>query len=128
MRVNRRLAGIALSVIVVGSLTATIAWLWRASHSPREFVLIVENKSTLPVEQIKLFGTALKHEALLQQLLPGQTVSVSAAINSSGPLRVEVSQRLTRIDTYIAKDSAILEDLNQRLVIHDGNRFLIFKD
>lgn len=119
---------IALALLVVIVLLLSIVWMIQQTSAPRQFVLVVENQSSQMVDQVRLFGSALEADALLFKLDSEQSSKISVAIKKSGTLRFEVSQGYNRIDTYIVEDTLVLDDLSQRLVIHDNNRFLIAND
>ena len=115
-----------LPIIVVGLiLVFTLSWMYWHSSQPRRFTLEVANRSAKPVDQVRLFGTALNQDALLLKLDPEQSRLMTVSINKTGTLRVEISQDMNRIDTYIVEDTRILDDLSQRLTIEADNRFLL---
>lgn len=116
-----------LAVVLI-ALAAIILWYAiRPFTQPKHFLLNVDNRSGKPVDRIRLFGSALQKEGLLTNLPPDASGSLNVAIGSSGSLRVEVSQGLNRIDTFIARDTGKLHKLNRHLVVYDGHRFILDK-
>lgn len=114
-----------LFIAVVLLLVLVLGWLAQLVNQPREFSLSVINQSGVNVDQVRLFGTALEHDAVLLNLQSGQAVELETTILASGTLRVEISQGLNRIDSHIVEDTRILEALSQQLTIEPGNRFLL---
>lgn len=106
-------------------LLAAILWVVNVNQQPRQFTLQVTNQSGLLVDQVRLFGTALENEAVLLNLPPQADVELQTAINTSGTLRVEITQGLNRIDSPIVEDTRLLTVLSQQLTIEPGNRFLL---
>lgn len=116
---------IAVVLLLVLVLVLVLGWLAQLVNQPREFSLSVINQSGVNVDQVRLFGTALEHDAVLLNLQSGQAVELETTILASGTLRVEISQGLNRIDSHIVEDTRILEALSQQLTIEPGNRFLL---
>lgn len=121
MKVSRKYKYI-VAIAVLLALSAAGLWF---TLLPRQFVLIVNNNSTVPVEQLRLFGSALSNELLLANIAPGQSYSIELPLAATGDLRYEVKQGLTRADALISSDVAALETEQQQLTIYPQHRFIL---
>lgn len=100
-------------------------WFQQRGTQPRQFHLLVINRSETMVEQVRLFGSALEQDVVLLNIAPQQPFQLEAPIMSQGTLKVEISQGLNRIDGPIVEDTRVLESFSQRLTIEPNNRFIL---
>ncbi len=111
-------------ITLVVLLAVLTAGLWLA-FLPRQIVFTISNQSGLPVEQLRLFGSALSNDLILANIAAGQSYSIELLLKPSGELRYEVRQGLTRADALISSDVAALEADQQQLTIYPQNRFIL---
>lgn len=91
----------------------------------KTYRLVLSNQSTISVDSIRVFGSALEQEYLIENLVVGTEQTLSLTLAKRGTLKYEVQQGTTRVDTFIVKDVSTLEHFHQQLTVEPGNRFLM---
>jgi hypothetical protein len=111
-------------VLAIVLLLVAAFLLWRLQYVD-EYQLEIINGSQYPVDQVRLFGSAVVEQRLSTALAPGDSASILVQLHKTGAIRFEVSQQGNRIDTYIVQDVSTLEHHLQQLHVHPNNRFII---
>ena len=111
-----------LIIVIVCAIAAVLIW---RELPPKTYQLLVINHSQLPVDYVRVFGTAVTAEQTIINLPAGQSDSVAVTVSPQGNLRFEVAQGMNRIDTYLSRDVSGLHQYQQRLTINAGNHFIL---